>query len=111
MLTTQPGHPRLSTPLGAMLNWGDTSSGLGAGWLCQQSIPLELIISSGVELISWGNVKNSGSMLLPMLVLGHPRLPEVSPHCPARRAVLREASGESLLCSLTSPTALNVVRI
>lgn len=111
MLKTQPGHPRLSTPLGAMLSWGDTSSGLGAGWLCQQSIPPELILSSGVGLISWGSVKNSGAMLLPMLVLGHPRLPEVSPHGPARKAVLGEASGGSLLCSLTSPMALNVVRI
>lgn len=49
-----------------MLTWGDTSSGLRAGWLCQQGIPLELIVSSGVGLISWGSVKHGGAVLLPM---------------------------------------------
>lgn len=108
---TQPGHPGFSTPPSAEQSWGDTSSGLGAGWLCQQSFPLELMISSGVGLTIWSRMKHNGAVLFPMLVLAHPRLPEVSPHCSARRAVLREALGGSLLCSLASVMALNMPHV
>lgn len=56
-------------------------------------------------------MKHNGAVLFPMLVLAHPRLPEVSPHCSARRAVLREALGGSLLCSLASVMALNMPHV
>lgn len=35
---------------------------------------------SRVGLMSWGSVKHTGAMLLPMLGLARPRLAEVSPH-------------------------------